>query len=133
MSLVELRDLRLKIFAPELTYVGEGRVFRKLIFDQFNFIQVVNTPGILDHPVEERNTIEMEAITALVYLRAIVVYFIYPSEQCGQTEVLLFIIKLQLTYAKLINVCKRIPFKDNNLLIVVICCTRCFINETNDR
>nr|ALS04465.1 putative nucleolar GTP-binding protein 1-like protein [Acartia pacifica] len=47
--------------------------------------QVVDTPGILDHPLEERNTIEMQAITALAHLRAIVLYFIDPSEQCGHT------------------------------------------------
>eukprot|EP00088_Acartia_fossae_P013313 TRINITY_DN1695_c0_g1_i1.p1 TRINITY_DN1695_c0_g1~~TRINITY_DN1695_c0_g1_i1.p1 ORF type:complete len:652 (+),score=165.11 TRINITY_DN1695_c0_g1_i1:35-1990(+) len=45
--------------------------------------QVVDTPGILDHPLEERNTIEMQAITALAHLRAAVLYFIDPSEQCG--------------------------------------------------
>merc|ERR1719385_298853 len=47
--------------------------------------QVVDTPGILDHPLEERNTIEMQAITALAHLRAVVLYFLDPSEQCGYT------------------------------------------------
>jgi len=47
--------------------------------------QVVDTPGILDHPLEERNTIEMQAITALAHLRAIVLYFVDPSEQCGHS------------------------------------------------
>jgi len=45
--------------------------------------QVVDTPGILDHPLEERNTIEMQAITALAHLRAAVLYFMDVSEQCG--------------------------------------------------
>merc|ERR1712130_676526 len=45
--------------------------------------QVVDTPGILDHPLEDRNTIEMQAITALAHLRAAVLYFLDPSEQCG--------------------------------------------------
>ncbi|KAJ1657231.1 Nucleolar GTP-binding protein 1 [Dispira simplex] len=45
--------------------------------------QVIDTPGILDHPLEDRNTIEMQSITALAHLRACVMFFIDLSEQCG--------------------------------------------------
>uniref|UniRef100_A0A2K5PW40 Nucleolar GTP-binding protein 1 n=1 Tax=Cebus imitator TaxID=2715852 RepID=A0A2K5PW40_CEBIM len=45
--------------------------------------QVVDTPGILDHPLEDRNTIEMQAITALAHLRAAILYVMDVSEQCG--------------------------------------------------
>jgi len=45
--------------------------------------KVIDTPGILDHALEDRNTIEMQAITALAHLRAAVLYFMDVSEQCG--------------------------------------------------
>eukprot|EP01039_Chlorochromonas_danica_P010887 gene10887-12101_t len=47
--------------------------------------QVVDTPGILDRPLEERNTIEMQAITALAHLQCCILYFLDISEQCGYT------------------------------------------------
>lgn len=47
--------------------------------------QIIDTPGILDHPLEERNTIEMLAITALAHLRSAVVFIIDISEHCGYT------------------------------------------------
>ncbi|CAH1774925.1 unnamed protein product [Owenia fusiformis] len=47
--------------------------------------QVVDTPGILDHSLEERNTIEMQAITALAHLRAAILYIMDVSEQCGKS------------------------------------------------
>ncbi|ELR22900.1 nucleolar gtpbinding protein 1, putative [Acanthamoeba castellanii str. Neff] len=45
--------------------------------------QVLDTPGILDHPLEERNTIEMLSITALAHLRAAIIFVIDISEQCS--------------------------------------------------
>ncbi|KAI7861537.1 GTP binding protein 4 [Spinellus fusiger] len=45
--------------------------------------QVIDTPGILDHPLEDRNTIEMQSITAMAHLRACIMYFMDLSEQCG--------------------------------------------------
>jgi nucleolar GTP-binding protein len=47
--------------------------------------QVIDTPGILDHPLEEMNTIEMQSITALAHLKSCILYFMDPSEQCGYT------------------------------------------------
>jgi len=47
--------------------------------------QVIDTPGILDHPLEDRNTIEMTAITALAHLPAAVLFFVDISEMCGYT------------------------------------------------
>ncbi|CAM6009240.1 unnamed protein product [Sphagnum balticum] len=45
--------------------------------------QVIDTPGILDHPLEECNTIEMLSITALAYLRAAVLFVVDLSGSCG--------------------------------------------------
>ena len=47
--------------------------------------QVIDTPGILDHPLEDMNTIEMQSITALAHLKACILYFMDLSEQCGYT------------------------------------------------
>ena len=44
---------------------------------------MIDTPGILDKPLEDRNTIEMQAITALAHLRACVLCVLDISEQCG--------------------------------------------------
>ena len=43
----------------------------------------MDSPGILDRPLEERNTIEMQSITAMAHLRAAVLYLVDVSEQCG--------------------------------------------------
>lgn len=61
----------------------------------YNYVrwQVIDTPGILDHPLEDRNTIEMTAITALAHLPAAVLFFVDVSEMCGYplaTQVALF-------------------------------------------
>ena len=45
--------------------------------------QVIDTPGILDHPLEDRNTIEMQSVTAMAHLRAAILYVFDLSETCG--------------------------------------------------
>ncbi|KAK7614906.1 nucleolar GTP-binding protein 1 [Phyllosticta paracitricarpa] len=45
--------------------------------------QAIDTPGILDHPLEEMNTIEMQSITAIAHLRSAILYFMDLSEQCS--------------------------------------------------
>ena len=46
---------------------------------------MIDTPGILDHSLEERNIIEMQAITALAHLRACILYVMDASESCGHS------------------------------------------------
>jgi nucleolar GTP-binding protein len=72
-------------------------------------IQVIDTPGLLDRPVSERNPLELQAIIALRYLARMIVFIYDPSEICGYS------ISTQ------VNVCKEIRelFKDIPYLIVV--------------
>ena len=71
--------------------------------------QVIDTPGILDHSLEERNTIEMQAITALAHLTCSVLYFMDISEQCGYS------IEMQCSLFRSIS-----PLFANKELVVVI-------------
>ncbi|KAF2092096.1 P-loop containing nucleoside triphosphate hydrolase protein [Saccharata proteae CBS 121410] len=55
--------------------------------------QAIDTPGILDHPLESMNTIEMQSITAIAHLRSAILYFMDLSEACGysvQAQMALF-------------------------------------------
>ena len=47
--------------------------------------QIVDTPGLLDRDLEERNSIEMQAIHALRHLAHVIVFLVDPSEHCGYT------------------------------------------------
>ncbi len=46
-------------------------------------VQVIDTPGLLDRPLSERNMIELQAILALKRLAWLILYLIDPTETCG--------------------------------------------------
>jgi nucleolar GTP-binding protein len=45
--------------------------------------QVIDTPGLLDRPLKERNDIERQAIAALTNVGDVILFIIDPSETCG--------------------------------------------------
>ena len=45
--------------------------------------QVVDTPGLLDRPLSERNEIERQTVAALGHLPGVVLFILDPSEHCG--------------------------------------------------
>ncbi|KAF7702677.1 Nucleolar GTP-binding protein 1 [Cucumispora dikerogammari] len=70
--------------------------------------QVVDTPGILDHPVSEMNSIEMQSVTALAHLNSVVIFLLDPSGTCGYS------VESQ------INLCNSIlPLLNSKILIVL--------------
>lgn len=63
-------------FTTKSLYVGH--------FDyKYLRFQAIDTPGILDGPLESKTTVEMQSITAIAHLRSAVLYFMDLSEQCG--------------------------------------------------
>ncbi|KAK7262518.1 hypothetical protein RJT34_30092 [Clitoria ternatea] len=73
--------------------------------------QVIDTPGILDRPFEDRNIIEMCSITALAHLRAAILFFLDISGSCGysiaQQAALFHSIKSLFMNKPLIIVCNK--------------------------
>ncbi|KAK8051361.1 P-loop containing nucleoside triphosphate hydrolase protein [Apiospora rasikravindrae] len=47
--------------------------------------QAIDTPGLLDSPLESKGPIELQSITAIAHLRSALLYFFDLSEQCGYT------------------------------------------------
>lgn len=47
--------------------------------------QVIDTPGLLDRPLAERNAIELRAVLALRHLATAIVFVVDPTETCGYT------------------------------------------------
>lgn len=55
-----------------------------LIVDSMR-VQIIDTPGLLDRPLSERNKIERLAISAIKYLANVIIFIIDPSESSGYT------------------------------------------------
>jgi nucleolar GTP-binding protein len=60
---------------------------RELIVGYFNEgpnrYQLIDTPGLLDRPFEERNPVEKQAILALTLLSNVCVFMVDPTGHCG--------------------------------------------------
>ncbi len=58
--------------------IGEG--------DQATKVQLVDTPGLLDRPDEDRNDIERQAVAALRHAADVVLFLVDPSETSGYSH-----------------------------------------------
>jgi len=67
-------------FTTKEIHVGHIKIKEKYSIKN---IQIIDTPGLLDRSIYERNDIEKQAIAALTHLADIIVFVIDPSETCG--------------------------------------------------
>jgi len=71
--------------APEIApypFTTKGIIIGHIL-DGWRKYQVIDTPGLLDRDLEDRNDIEKQAVLALKYLTHVLVFILDPSEQCG--------------------------------------------------
>jgi nucleolar GTP-binding protein len=59
-----------------------GHLILKKQYDTIK-IQVVDTPGILDRPMSQRNNIELQAILALKLISDLIIFVFDPTPACG--------------------------------------------------
>ncbi|MEM0492662.1 MAG: GTPase [Candidatus Thermoplasmatota archaeon] len=89
--------------------------------------QVIDTPGLLDRPLEKRNKIERQAIAALKYLADVIVFIMDPSESSGysinQQEGLLSQIKVLFPDTDIIIVENKKDIKQYDSPHLKISCT----------
>jgi nucleolar GTP-binding protein len=67
-------------FTTQEIHVGHIKKKDKYIT---NIYQIIDTPGLLDRPLSERNDIEKQAIAALTHLADLIVFILDPTETCG--------------------------------------------------
>lgn len=85
-------------------------------------IQVIDTPGLLDRPLSERNKIELQAILALRHLKGVIVYLIDTS------------INRYYSFEEQVNVLREIieTFRDKEILVALNKIDKSTQKEVND-
>jgi len=111
-------------FTTRSIHVGHMKQKKDFFTEQF---QLIDTPGLLEEPIEKRNDIEKVAILALTHLADVVLFLIDPSESCGYTidkqNQLLSHLQKEFSTAEFIVVYNKsdlYPSKDNRLSISCI-------------
>jgi len=67
-------------FTTKAIHVGHMEIKEKYITKRY---QIIDTPGLLDRPISEKNDIEKQAIAALTHLADVIVFILDPSETSG--------------------------------------------------
>jgi len=67
-------------FTTKEIYIGHIKKEERYIEKKF---QIIDTPGLLDRPLSEKNEIEKQAILALKHLADIILFVFDSSETCG--------------------------------------------------
>lgn len=63
-------------------FTTKGIIVGHFVRDDKSY-QVVDTPGLLDRPMSERNEIERQTVAVLSHLQGVVLCILDPSEHCG--------------------------------------------------
>jgi len=92
-------------FTTKEIHVGHIKKTERYIDKCF---QIIDTPGLFDRPLSERNDIEKQAVAALTHLADIIIFMLDPSETCGYS------LKAQ----KNLLVQMKKMFKDSSFIIV---------------
>lgn len=102
-----------------------GHMEKKIKYENIR-LQLIDTPGLLDRPLSERNDIEKQAIAALEHLSQIIVFVFDPSETCGYSlkdqEKLLLQMKKMFKNSEIITVENKTDYKETDSKHLKISC-----------
>jgi nucleolar GTP-binding protein len=73
-----------KPLIAEYPFTTKGIMVGHFYFNRKRY-QVIDTPGLLDRPLSERNQIERQAIAAIRHIGDVILFIIDPTETCGYT------------------------------------------------
>jgi nucleolar GTP-binding protein len=77
-------------------------------------IQIIDTPGLLDRPLLNRNKIELKAVTALQHLNGLIVFVIDPIQEIDKQKNLFLELKKLFTHHNFLVVINKIDVATEN-------------------
>jgi nucleolar GTP-binding protein len=111
-------------FTTKQIYVGH---MEQTIHYQKRSYQIIDTPGLLDRPLSERNTIERQAIAALRHLADLIVFLFDPTGTSGypmkEQTLMLENIKTLFNDMPFLIVENKVDIKDTGSDYLKISCT----------